>query len=136
VGDAVGQRNGRAKGTSMKDLKKEMDKYLQTGRHSEVEAARRRRAEETIFVLPVRNVSQPHVFLDITAGKQLLGGFCCGLTDESANKHAGEQTVTLRHVVDWFTGWIADGHTVDRNTPHWRVSGWLDTQRHFRQLRR
>lgn len=94
IGEAVGQRSGRSKGTSAKDLRKEMEGELRktiwhdsrlrsdrpmvfadfqkTGRHAELDQAA---AAERVPALPERDMNRPHIFLDVRQNNKLLGKF-------------------------------------------------------------
>lgn len=89
IGEAVGQRSGRSKGTN---LRKEMEgkqhrafalnyassrltgqvfaEFQKTGRHAELVQAS---AAERVPALPERDMNRPHVFLDLKQGSKLLG---------------------------------------------------------------
>lgn len=91
IGEAVGQRSGRSKGTN---LRKEMEgeqrravalhcassrltghvfaEFQKTGRHAELVQAS---AAERVPALPERDMNRPHVFLDLKQGSKLLGTF-------------------------------------------------------------
>ncbi|KAL3147461.1 hypothetical protein ABBQ38_014519 [Trebouxia sp. C0009 RCD-2024] len=70
IGEAVGQRSGRSKGTTSKDLRKEMEDFQKTGRHAELVQAS---AADRVAALPERDMNRPHVFLDLKQGSKLLG---------------------------------------------------------------
>ncbi|DBB00846.1 TPA: hypothetical protein ACH3X1_000769 [Trebouxia sp. C0004] len=70
IGEAVGQRSGRSKGTSAKDLRKEMEDFQKSGRHAELDQAA---AAERVPALPERDMNRPHVFLDLRQNNKLLG---------------------------------------------------------------
>ncbi|DBA78433.1 TPA: hypothetical protein ACH3X2_007927 [Trebouxia sp. C0005] len=70
IGEAVGQRSGRSKGTSAKDLRKEMEDFQKTGRHAELDQAA---AAERVPALPERDMNRPHIFLDVRQNNKLLG---------------------------------------------------------------
>lgn len=70
IGEAVGQRSGRSKGTSAKDLRKEMEDFQKSGRHAELEQAA---AAERVPALPERDMNRPHVFLDLRQDNKLIG---------------------------------------------------------------
>ncbi len=92
IGEAVGQRSGRSKGTSAKDLRKEMEGELrkvtcfdprprsdrplvfadfqESGRHAELDQAA---AAERVPALPERDMNRPHIFLDLRQNNKLLG---------------------------------------------------------------
>ncbi len=94
IGEAVGQRSGRSKGTSAKDLRKEMEGELRkipcfdrrprsdrplvfadfqkSGRHAELDQAA---AAERVPALPERDMNRPHIFLDLRQNNRLLGKF-------------------------------------------------------------
>lgn len=70
IGEAVGQRSGRSKGTSAKDLRKEMEDFQKSGRHAELDQAA---AAERVPALPERDMNRPHIFLDLRQNNKLLG---------------------------------------------------------------
>lgn len=75
VGDAISVRAGRAKSSyTSKDLRKNMDKYLETGRHPDIEKARQENASSSAIVpLPDVDPHRPYVFMDISIDNKPAG---------------------------------------------------------------
>ena len=65
-------RSGRAKGTSFKDIQKEMELFKKTGRHPELEA-QQQAASTVVPTLPDVDMHRPHVFMDLQQSRRLLG---------------------------------------------------------------
>ncbi|PSC70113.1 peptidyl-prolyl cis-trans isomerase H isoform A [Micractinium conductrix] len=82
VGDAIASR-AKAKGYTSKDMQKDMEKYLETGVHPEVERARLAQ-QEVIPPLPERSTQRPHVFLDVEGNKKTQGRLVVELFDDVA----------------------------------------------------
>lgn len=94
IGEAVGQRSGRGKGTSAADLRKEMEgqphnrtlvwlaplprcllccaDFQKTGRHRELEQAA---AAERVPALPERDQNRPHIFMDLRQNNKTIGTY-------------------------------------------------------------
>lgn len=81
-GEAIGSR-AKAKGYGGKDMKKDMETFLATGVHPEVERARLAQ-QEIIPVLPERSTQRQHVFMDIAVNKQIKGRLIIELFDDIA----------------------------------------------------
>jgi hypothetical protein len=72
-GDAISVRSGRAKSTyTGKDLKKNMEKFLATGVHPELERAKQE-SSSLVVPLPDLDVTRPFVFLDISIDNKPAG---------------------------------------------------------------
>ncbi|PRW33518.1 hypothetical protein C2E21_7678 [Chlorella sorokiniana] len=82
VGDAVAVR-GKAKGYTSRDQKKDMETFLATGVHPEVERARAAQ-QEVVPPLPERSTQRHHVFMDISVNGQVRGRFVIELFDDIA----------------------------------------------------
>ena len=65
-------RSGRAKGTSFKDIQKEMEIFKKTGKHPELEA-QQQAASTVVPALPDVDVHRPHVFMDLQQSRNKLG---------------------------------------------------------------
>lgn len=81
-GEAVAVR-GKAKGYTGKDMKKDMETFLATGVHPEVERARKAQ-QDIIPPLPERSTQRQHVFLTITVNNQPKGRMVIELFDDIA----------------------------------------------------
>ncbi|KAI3425174.1 hypothetical protein D9Q98_008944 [Chlorella vulgaris] len=73
----------KAKGYTSKDRKKDMEAFLATGVHPEVERVRKAQ-QDIIPPLPERSTQRPHVLLDITINKQPRGRMVIELYDDIA----------------------------------------------------
>lgn len=82
VGDAVAVR-GKSKGYTSKDQKKDMETFLATGVHPEVERARAAQ-QEIVPPLPERSTQRHHVFMDIAVNGQVRGRLVIELFDDIA----------------------------------------------------
>ncbi|KAG2435967.1 hypothetical protein HYH02_011681 [Chlamydomonas schloesseri] len=73
VGDSVSVRAGKkSSGTSAREIRKNIDKFLETGMHPELE---RMRQEHTLQIpaLPDLDINRPFVFMDISVANKPLG---------------------------------------------------------------
>jgi hypothetical protein len=82
VGEAIGARNGRGgagggDSTTSKNMRGNMQKFLESGSHPELEAAAQRERELNARLLPMPefDISRPFVFLDITIGGLSAGEY-------------------------------------------------------------
>ncbi|KAL4419765.1 hypothetical protein ABPG75_006863 [Micractinium tetrahymenae] len=82
VGEAVGVR-AKAKGYGGKEMKKDMEKFLATGVHPEVERARLAQ-QDVIPPLPERSTQRQHAFLDIAVNNTTQGRLVIELFDDIA----------------------------------------------------
>lgn len=78
VGEAVAHRKGKGKGNSSKDMRKNMERFLETGVHPELEAARRE-AGDVLHPLPDVDTNRPFVFIDLQQAGKPLGEARCVL---------------------------------------------------------
>ncbi|GIL54656.1 hypothetical protein Vafri_10384 [Volvox africanus] len=81
VGDAVSVRRKAAPNDTVKGIKRNLDKFLETGVHPEIERMRQERANQ-LPVLPDLDVHRPYVFLDITLAGKPLGRLVIELYDD------------------------------------------------------
>mmetsp|Transcript_38722 Transcript_38722/g.99021 ORF Transcript_38722/g.99021 Transcript_38722/m.99021 type:complete len:301 (-) Transcript_38722:109-1011(-) len=70
VGEAIGHRTGRQKSTyTNKELRKNMDKYLETGVHPDFQP----QSQSEVLQLPERDLNRPHVFLEFSVQGSVKG---------------------------------------------------------------
>lgn len=74
---------------TVKQLKKNLEKFAETGVHPEIERLRQER-NNAIPALPDLDINRPFVFLDISVGNKPLGGF-------GRSGVAGREGVVRRH---------------------------------------
>eukprot|EP00201_Polytomella_parva_P016070 CAMPEP_0175069388 /NCGR_PEP_ID=MMETSP0052_2-20121109/18169_1 /TAXON_ID=51329 ORGANISM="Polytomella parva, Strain SAG 63-3" /NCGR_SAMPLE_ID=MMETSP0052_2 /ASSEMBLY_ACC=CAM_ASM_000194 /LENGTH=378 /DNA_ID=CAMNT_0016336461 /DNA_START=124 /DNA_END=1260 /DNA_ORIENTATION=- len=72
IGDSISSRVNRQGATTSKDVRKNIEKYLETGHHPDLEWAKKERAIK-IPPLPEFDPSRPYVFLDVAVGNKPLG---------------------------------------------------------------
>ncbi|GMH39847.1 hypothetical protein BSKO_07751 [Bryopsis sp. KO-2023] len=83
VGEALGVRSGRQRATySNAELRKNMELFLKTGVHPDVEKAREARRQPVVATLPETNVTRPNVFLDVAIGGKSAGRLVVELFDD------------------------------------------------------
>ncbi|GLC77152.1 hypothetical protein PLESTF_001891900 [Pleodorina starrii] len=80
-GDAVSVRRKAAPHDTAKNIKRNLDKFLETGVHPEIERARQERANQ-LPALPDLDVHRPFVFLDITLAGKPLGRLVVEMFDD------------------------------------------------------
>ncbi len=76
-GEAISARSGRKRATyTSKELKKDMEVFLQTGVHPHLQRVQQQAAagDDTLTPLPDPDPSRPHVFMDITVDNKPAGG--------------------------------------------------------------
>lgn len=72
VSDAVGVRSKSGGGLTSKDMKKNMEKFLQTGKHPDVERAKMANTDR-IHPLPIHDANRDFVFLELQIAGRPLG---------------------------------------------------------------
>lgn len=66
VSEALGVRSGRRRSTyTNAELRRNMQRFLDTGEHPDVEASREARRHLVVARLPDANTTRAHVFLDV-----------------------------------------------------------------------
>lgn len=74
VSEALGVRSGRRRSTyTNAELRRNMQRFLDTGVHPDVETSREARRQLVVARLPDVNTTRPHVFLDVA-----VNGTCAG----------------------------------------------------------
>ncbi|EFJ40679.1 hypothetical protein VOLCADRAFT_108027 [Volvox carteri f. nagariensis] len=81
VGDAVSVRRKAAVNDTVKNIKRNLDKFLETGVHPEIERMRQERANQ-LPALPDLDLHRPFVFLDIAVGGKQQGRLVVELFDD------------------------------------------------------
>ncbi|GIM09054.1 hypothetical protein Vretimale_12937 [Volvox reticuliferus] len=81
VGDAVSVRRKAAPNDNVKSIKRNLDKFLESGVHPEIERMRQERVNQ-LPALPDLDVHRPFVFLDITVAGKPLGRLVIELYDD------------------------------------------------------
>jgi cyclophilin family peptidyl-prolyl cis-trans isomerase len=108
VGDAIGVRGGKPKGTSSSQIKKNMETFLETGVHPEVERVQREQREELkIYSLPDADINRAYVFLDITISGKPAGRLVVELFDDLIPVGAGHLRTRCLH---GSAGWLQGAH--------------------------
>lgn len=70
VGDSVSARSGKSRGYTAKEARKDMQKFIETGKHPALEKAAQQQGPST---LPAHDPSRQFVFLDISVRNKLAG---------------------------------------------------------------
>ncbi|WIA22889.1 hypothetical protein OEZ86_009830 [Tetradesmus obliquus] len=74
VGEAIAHRSGRAKTSyTSKELKKNMEKFLETGVHPDLERAKQSASSGVVVALPDPDSQRPHIFLDLSVDNRSVG---------------------------------------------------------------
>uniref|UniRef100_A0A1D2A0T9 PPIase cyclophilin-type domain-containing protein n=1 Tax=Auxenochlorella protothecoides TaxID=3075 RepID=A0A1D2A0T9_AUXPR len=81
-GDAVGVRL-KSVGYTLKDAKKDMESFLQTGHHPEVERLKTKQAN-AVVLLPEASTARPHVYMDLTISGKPAGRLVIELFEDIA----------------------------------------------------
>eukprot|EP00882_Tetradesmus_deserticola_P027965 GHRQ01031117.1.p1 GENE.GHRQ01031117.1~~GHRQ01031117.1.p1 ORF type:complete len:133 (+),score=30.13 GHRQ01031117.1:573-971(+) len=72
VGEAIAHRSGRAKSSyTNKELRKNMEQFLETGVHPDLERAKQ--SAGVVVALPDPDAQRPHIFLELTVDNRNAG---------------------------------------------------------------
>ena len=72
-GDAIGTRGKKFKSYTLKDRKKDLEDFQKTGVHPEIEATRRKQAQEALLALPDSDASRPRTYLQFSVDRTVIG---------------------------------------------------------------
>lgn len=83
VGEAIGARNQRPSGQSGKELRQQMQRFIETGHHAEIELAEREKnLRRPPVPLPDLDVNRSFVYMDISIGGKPAGRLVIELFDD------------------------------------------------------
>ncbi|KAF6253324.1 hypothetical protein COO60DRAFT_1643255 [Scenedesmus sp. NREL 46B-D3] len=83
VGEAIAHRSGRAKSSyTNKELKKNMEKFLETGVHPDLERAKQ--SAGVVVALPDPDTQRPHIFLELTVDNRNVGRLVVEMFEDMA----------------------------------------------------
>eukprot|EP00882_Tetradesmus_deserticola_P006761 GHRQ01007117.1.p3 GENE.GHRQ01007117.1~~GHRQ01007117.1.p3 ORF type:complete len:116 (+),score=40.05 GHRQ01007117.1:230-577(+) len=83
VGEAIAHRSGRAKSSyTNKELRKNMEQFLQTGVHPDLERAKQ--SAGVVVALPDPDAHRPHIFLELTVDNRNAGRLVIEMFEDMA----------------------------------------------------
>lgn len=76
-GDAIGVRGKKFKSYTIKDRKKDLEEFQQTGRHPGIEAERKRAEADMLLALPDTDASRPRTYIEFAVDRTVIGELLC-----------------------------------------------------------